>query len=63
MTVAEAIASAEGHDLHVYWCPRCRVQTRTSFHTVGRPGLFPQTQEEHDCVRIPVTPLPPPDVT
>lgn len=44
--------------MYVYWCPICERQTERSWHYVGRAGLIPQAQEEHNCVRIEVMPVP-----
>jgi hypothetical protein len=57
MTPAEKVAMVEAK-LYMYWCPICKVGTGDrSWHPVGRAGLIPQTQDEHDCERIDVSDL------
>lgn len=40
-----------------YYCPICKSGTERSWHPVGRAGLIPQTQDEHECVKVDVSAL------
>lgn len=44
-------------ELYIYWCPICERQTDRPFHTASRPQpLIPQSDVEHDCIRVAVVP-------
>lgn len=48
-----------GAALHIYWCPKCQMQTERAWHIASRPNpLIPQNDVEHSCIRVCVQPKP-----
>lgn len=55
MTDTQQLITDMPEHLTVYYCPVCKVGTGDRpWHPVGRAGLIPQAQEEHDCVKVDV---------